>query len=166
MNRKSKNITKTVAIVASALVLGVAGLFADQITTTIFNKYFQLGAADGAATGGDEIGSANILHSSDSNADYNAAPDWANIMVSTGSASPGGDDRTPKTPRGVFNPNSGFGGEGAFVTDDASAGGGPDLSTYVGHRDKKSEPLPTLYLSCNTIPHKDEINQGHCLSKK
>ena len=46
MNRKSKNITKTVAIVASALVLGVAGLFADQITTTIFNKYFQLGPAD------------------------------------------------------------------------------------------------------------------------
>ena len=75
MNRKSKNITKTVAIVASALVLGVAGLFADQITTTIFNKYFQLGPADGAATGGDEIGSANILHSSDSNADYTAAPD-------------------------------------------------------------------------------------------
>src|SRR5206468_1099672 len=143
MNRKSKNITKTVAVVASALVLGVAGLFADQITTTIFNKYFQLGAADGAATLGDEIGSANILHSSDSNIDYNAAPDWANIMVSTGSASAGGDDRTPKTPRGVFNPNSGFDGEGAFVTDDASAGGDPDLSTYVatGTRTRIRSPL-------------------------
>ena len=166
MNRKSKNITKTVAIVASALVLGVAGLFADQITTTIFNKYFQLGAADGAATLGDEIGSANILHSSDSNIDYNAAPDWANIMVSTASASAGGDDRTPKTPRGVFNPNSGFGGEGAFVTDDASAGGDPDLSTYVGTGNKNSDPISTWTWSTNAIPNKDDISNGYVYTKK
>ena len=166
MNRKSKNITKTVAIVASALVLGVAGLFADQITTTIFNKYFQLGPADGAATGGDEVGSANILHSIDSNADYNAAPDWANIMVSTGSTSAGGDDRTPKTPRGVFNPNSGFGGEGAFVTDDASAGGDPDLSTYVGTGNKNSDPISTWTWSTNAIPNKDDISNGYVYTKK
>src|SRR3989454_8729505 len=166
MNRKSKNITKTVAIVASALVLGVAGLFADQITTTIFNKYFQLGPADGAATGSDEVGSANILHSIDSNADYNAAPDWANLMLSTGSASAGGDDRTPKTPRGVFNPNSGFGGEGAFLTDDASAGGDPDLSTYVGNGNKNSDPIPTWTWSSKAIPHKNDISNGYVYTKK
>src|SRR5438094_10614229 len=133
MNRKSKNITKTVAIVASALVLGVAGLFADQITTTIFNSYFQLGPADGTSTGGDEVGITNILHSIDSNSAYNAAPDWADIMQPTGSTNPGGDDRTPKTPRGVFTPNSGFGGEGAFVRDDASSRGSTELSRHRGN---------------------------------
>src|SRR5262249_3432998 len=104
MKPKSRGRAWTAAIAAAAgLSIGAAALFADQITTTIFNSYFQLGPADGASSGGDEINSANILHSADSNAAYSAAPDWADLMVSTGSSAQGGDDRTPKTPRGMFN---------------------------------------------------------------
>src|SRR5262249_59907103 len=115
MKPKNMKVIRTAGITAAlALSIGGAVLFADQINTTIFNNYFQIGPADGPASGGDEIGSANILHSSDSNPSFSAAPDWADLMTSTGSQSGGGDDRTPKTPRGQFNPDTPFDGEGAF----------------------------------------------------
>src|SRR5262249_59447562 len=91
-------------------------------------------------------------------------------MLSTGSTSPGGDDRTPPTPRGAFNPNApfnqSFSPEGAFVTDDASAGGFPDLTTYVGTGNKNSDPIGSWTWSTNSIPNKDDISNGYVYTKK
>src|SRR5262249_27847507 len=62
--------------------------------------------------------------------------------------------------------NQSFSPEGAFVTDDASAGGFPDLTTYVGNGNKNSDPIGSWTWSTNAIPNKDDINNGYVYTIK
>ena len=168
MDWRSNKVTRRIAI-AAALVLftGAVVVLADQLTPngTIFNGVFQLGPATGTASNGAEAGITNILHSSDSDPAYSASPDWADIMQSTGSTNPGGDDRNPATPRGAFNPNSSFGGEGAFVSDDVSGGGLTDFTTYVGTGNKNSGTVPSWTWSGNSVPSKDDVSNAYTFTK-
>src|SRR5262245_21710639 len=114
MNENNKKIMKRLTLATFALIVCGATLFALDVSSSIFNGIFEIGP--GVVT--DEGGLTNIPGNT-----TNAGPDWADIMKSTGSTKPGGDDRSPATPRGFFDTSNANGGEGAFITDDASAAG-------------------------------------------
>jgi hypothetical protein len=145
MNSKKGKMIKLVAL-STAILLGVAGvLFALDATGTIFISFFELGPGGANTDGTGEAGITNIRGSAD------PGPDWADLF----SPSSGPD-------RAVFNPSSGFNGEGTFLSDDVSAGGLTDRTVYAGGPgDKNNDIVQDWTWATSSVPAKDDISNGY-----
>ena len=123
----------------TVLVLGLGTLLALDVGSTIFTGVFELGP--GAST--DEGGLTNILGNT-----TDPGPDWADIFDASG----------------VFN--TAFGGEGAFVRDDVSAGSLLDRNVYSGGPgDKNSDIIADWTWTSSSVPAKDDISNAYVYTK-
>src|SRR5215471_11891406 len=156
MNSINRIMTKKMLLgIAITVGLSVVTLLAaPNVIGTIFDGVFELGPGL-ANPDGSESGVTNIL------GDGSAAtgPDWRDIM-------------TPLTPtalapdRGVFNPNSGFGGEGAFLSDDVSANSLNDRTVYSGGPgDKNSDIVSDWTWATSSVPAKDDVGNAYVWTK-
>jgi hypothetical protein len=137
--------------IAITLGLGVVTLLAVDTTGTIFANFFELGPGLANSDGSGEAGVTNIL------GDGNNAngPDWGDIMKPVVNPVPGG-------PRGFFDTTTVFAGEGAFLSDDVSAGSLTDRTTYSGGPgDKNSDIVQDWTWATSSVPAKDDVGNAY-----
>src|SRR5262249_42508504 len=140
---KKKTTIGVALTVAFALAAGVATVLAVHD-----DNLFELGPGlgnDGTTTG-PEAGVTNILGDTVST----NGPDWADIFPNN---------------TGTFVPGS-FGGNGAFVKDDVSAGSATDRTVYSGGPgDKNKDPISDWTWTTSSVPAKDDITNAYAYVK-